>query len=71
MQVIRDMLAREGVTARDVSRRMGRHDAYLSVTLNRGSVPRTDTFAKMADALGYDLVVVNRDDGHEMRIDPE
>ena len=71
MKFLRDIMARENLSAREVSRRMGRHDAYLSVTLNRGSHPRTDTLASMLDAMGYDLVAVSRDDGHEVMVTPD
>ena len=43
---------------------------YLESIWKRGTNPRTDTMAKIADACGYDLLLRNRQDGSEITINP-
>ncbi len=54
---IRKMMEVSGMTAVDLSRAIGRSDTYVSTTLSKGSVPRVDTLAAMAEAMGFELVL--------------
>ncbi|MEG2025140.1 MAG: hypothetical protein RRZ85_06290 [Gordonibacter sp.] len=40
---------------------MDKPDSYVSSAISRGSVPRCDTMARMADVCGYSLALVPRD----------
>ena len=54
---IRKMMESSGMTAVDLSRAIGRSDTYVSTTLSKGSSPRVDTLAAMAEARGFDLIL--------------
>ena len=68
--VLSSVVARSGMSKAELSRSMGKNGNYLSVVLNRGSVPQADTFSMIADASGYDMLVRRRDTGEEILIDP-
>lgn len=68
--IIRAMLQRAGVSASRASLNMGKKSPYIDSILSRGSNPRCDVMARIADTLGYDLVVRHRDDGYEYTIPP-
>lgn len=65
-QLIQTMMKDSGTTGVGLSRAMGKTDGFVSATLARGSVPKVDTFAAMADAMGYEVVV--RGHGREYRV---
>lgn len=65
---IRRMMRASGQTYRDVADSLGKSPTYLSGIISRGSVPKLDTAAAIADACGYDLVLVQRDGGDRVRI---
>lgn len=44
-----------------IGRGMGLSDNYVNNWTSRGSVPRCDTMARMADVCGYSLALVPRD----------
>ena len=67
--VLAEMVANSGLSYRQVSLEMDREATYLKTIIYRGRRPRIDTFAKVADVCGYDLLVRRRSDGHEMSID--
>ena len=48
---------------RALSRKLGRSPGWFSSTLTRGSVPRLDTVAAVADACGYEVVVREKGGG--------
>ena len=58
------------MSAREISRSIGRHPNFVTNTLARGSVPKADTLAMIADACRYDLVLVSRDDDDDLTISP-
>ena len=66
--IVRDMVARSGLSMREVSRRIGRSDNYLSSMLRNDTVPSVDLFASIAHACGYSVVVEGG--GVEYRIGP-
>ena len=41
---------------------LGKSESYVSATASRGSVPRCDTMAEMAEACGYRLALVPKSD---------
>ena len=67
-QAINQMIESSGKSRRRVSQDIGRHPNFITVTLNKGSVPRADTLAAIAGATGYELVL--RGNGDEIVIDP-
>lgn len=46
-----------GKSQRTVSKEIGRNPTFLGTTLSKGSVPRVDTMAKVAEACGFELVL--------------
>ncbi len=56
---------------RALSRKLGRSPGWFSPTLTRGSVPRLDTVAAVADACGYEVVVREKEGGRVLgKVDP-
>ena len=57
----RDAIAKmceiSGKSQRSVSSEIGKAPTFISSTLNKGSVPRIDTMAKIAEACGFELVL--------------
>lgn len=73
MQALRafnTMVAHSGHTKTEVGRLMGRGDGYIRQTVSRGSVPRADILAEIADVCGYDLTLIKRDGSERIIIDP-
>ena len=64
--VVTHMVRGSGKSARDVSREMGRHYQFITNTVTRKSVPKLDTFVKIAVACGYEVVL--RGHGEEVTI---
>lgn len=64
---VAELVAMSGKSAIEVSREMGRADTYVSMTISRKSVPRLDTFAELAAACGYEVVL--RGSGGEIAIE--
>lgn len=57
-QALREMVETSGLTHRQIARRMGRYDAYVSQMLTRTQAPGADTVASVARACGYRLELV-------------
>ena len=57
-QALRRMVETSGLTHRQIARRMGRYDAYVSQMLTRTQAPGADTVASVARACGYRLELV-------------
>lgn len=53
---------RGGVSLARIGRVMGRPDNFVSNNISRGSIPRCDTMARMADVCGYKLALVPADE---------
>lgn len=51
-----------------LSHLMGRDRSYISTTIGRGHIPRSDILAEIAYYCGYDLLAKRRADGHEIHI---
>lgn len=69
-KVLRTILARKGLSARQVADKMGRSPKYLDMYLYRKSVPKADTLASMLQACDFELIARSIDDGTEFPIDP-
>jgi len=69
-KVLREILAREGLTPIQASRRIGRNQNYIASLLYKKTVPKISTYAGILYELGYDLVAKSREDGFEFHIDP-
>lgn len=70
-KALRHIIEKSGLSHRAIAERLDKTPSYVSVTLARGSVPKADTYANIADACGYDLKLVSRDGDEEILIDPE
>lgn len=56
--VIRDIMSAAGITQTDLAKKMGyKTQSGISNALSRENGIRTDVFVKMANALGYEVVI--------------
>ena len=62
MDALRIAASRSDTSITSIGASMGKSDSYVSATASRGSVPRCDTMAAMADVCGYRLALVPRGD---------
>lgn len=69
-KVLKAILAKEGISSIQASRKIGKSDAYLSSIIAKGTSPGVSTMAGICDVLDYDLLVRSRNDGFELTIDP-
>lgn len=69
-EVFRHVVDNSGLSRAGLARSMGRTTSYFTNVLSRGSVPKLDTFAEIADVSGYDLLVRHRQSGEEILVDP-
>ena len=56
-RIIRAMVNESGMSASEISRAMGRSSGYVNTLLSSGAIPGADTFAEIASACGYRVVV--------------
>lgn len=65
-KVLQEIMAREGLSFTDVSKKLGMTRTYISTILKKGSI-KYETVERICDACGYDVVVkaVSRIDGFE------
>ena len=56
LNTIREVLRREGISASQVSRSMGRNRSYVSILLNHNDTPNASVFIRILDACGYDVI---------------
>jgi hypothetical protein len=69
-EAMRALFGRGKASAIDASFKIGKKRNYISGTISRGSTPQADTYAMIMDAIGYDLLLRNRETGEEIIIDP-
>lgn len=55
---LRFMIRESGLTATQISLKIGRKENYVSSLLSRGSVPSAETFASIAEACGCQLCLM-------------
>ena len=70
-QAIKKMMQESGTTATQLSLGLGKHRNFVTTTFAKGSTPRADTLAHMADVIGYDLGLRKRGGGGDFLIAPE
>ena len=56
--IIHKLSREQGLSLEKLSIKLGKGARYIGGAKSRGSLPRVDNAAKMADALGYTLCVV-------------
>ena len=69
-KVLREIIAREGLSPTRVSVEMGHARNYINTFYSTKRMPQVDTMAAILDACGYDLQAISRDDGFTFTIDP-
>ena len=55
---MRAMIEASGKSGRQVAREIGRSESFVSSTLAQGVCSRADTLARVAEACGYEIVIV-------------
>lgn len=60
-QAVRGMMGASGVGPSELSRRLGHSRSYVTASIAQGSVPRLDTFSRIAHECGYRLVLEAED----------
>lgn len=60
-EAVRGMMGASGVGPSDLSRRLGHSRSYVTASIAQGGTPRLDTFARIARACGYRLVLETED----------
>lgn len=70
VEAIRALVARSGKSARAISSQIGKSPNWLSATLGIVSDTKAGTLAQIANACGFDLVLVDREHGETITIDP-
>ena len=60
-----------GLKKVEISKLIGKHPNQVSAMITNKNLPRTDTFANIANVCGWDLLARNRTTGEEIVIDPE
>ena len=69
-KALRTVISNGGMPKATLSVSMGKAYTFINTTISRGSIPKTDTFAQIADACGYDLLLRQRSTNDEIIIDP-
>ena len=62
-------LARGKLSYSDISRIMGKNESYISNALSRRTIG-AQVMVDILDALGYDTIISNRNNGDSIRISP-
>jgi len=70
LKAINTVIAKSGKSKMQVARDMGKSDYYVTALTGRGSVPKADTLALIAEACGYCLQLVSDDGKETITIDP-
>lgn len=58
---MRWMMGASGVGPSELSRRLGRSRSYITASVAQVSVPKLDTFARIAHECGYRLILETED----------
>ena len=67
---IRHMCDMAGKGTTIVSKDIGRGSSFVGSILSRGSVPKADTLAEIAEACGYELALIGHDEKIVIEYDP-
>jgi len=65
-EALRRMIRMSGKSNRQISREIGKADSFVSASLAQGVRPRIDTFARIAEACGYEVLVRSADDSFSL-----
>lgn len=68
-KVLKTIMDREGISAAEMSRRLGKSRLYMSTIFNNQRVPTVGTITRVCEELNYELLVRSCDDGFEITID--
>lgn len=69
-EAFRYVLDNSGKSQRQISRDLGKVDTFISSMLSGKRTPGLQLMANVADVCGYDLLLVNRQTGEAIPIDP-
>ena len=69
-EALRYIIGRSGKPKTKISLELGKTSGYINAYLSIGRTPGMDVFASIADVCGYDLLLVNRETGETIPIDP-
>ena len=67
-EAVRGMMEASGVGPSELSRRLGHSRSYITASIAQGSVPRLDTFARIAHECGYRLVLETEDGSRDVEL---
>ena len=59
-----------GLSRYAVAKKLGKQQNYVYVMLAKGTNPAYKTLQAVTDACNYNIVLRNRTDGHEIKLDP-
>lgn len=65
---VRGMMDASGVGPSDLSRRLGRSRSYITASVAQGSVPKLDTFARIAHECGYRVMLQDARTGNSVEL---
>lgn len=69
-EALRYIIDRSGKPKTKISLELGKTSGYINAYLSIGRTPGMDVLSSIADVLGYDLLLVNRETGETIPIDP-
>lgn len=67
-EAVRGMMDASGVGPSDLSRRLGRSRSYITASVAQGSVPKLDTFARIAHECGYRVMLQDARTGDSIEL---
>lgn len=59
------MVDATGRSMREISAELGKHGNYIADFIRKSNSPRVDTFSRIADVCGYDLILLPRNQDAE------
>lgn len=59
MELIKDLIKKDGRTQSEISLAMGKHESFVSVVMTRGNMT-VDTLESLLKVLGYELAIVGK-----------
>lgn len=68
-EALRYIIDQSGKPKTRISLELGKTSGYINAYLSIGRTPGMDVFASIANVLGYDLLLVNRQTGETIPID--
>lgn len=62
------MVRMSGKPSSQIAREIGRAESFVRATISQGTRPRVDTFAEIATACGYEVVLRSRSDEFTLNV---